>query len=374
MAESVARRRIDKLRGRLAEPGEDKPDALLVTTAENRRYLSGFTGSAGALLVAAGQDGPARLLTDFRYVEQAAGQAPEYQVVRVTGSTWPVVAEQARELGLRRLGFESEDVTVDAYEQLGQAIGEQSPETRLVPTKGLVEGLRQVKDATEVEVIRRAVDIGDRAFEAVAAGLRPGVSEREVAWRLEVAMRERGADGLSFPTIVAAGPNGAMPHHRPSDHPIGPGEPVVIDMGCRLDGYCSDMTRTISLGEADPRFWEIYQIVLRAQQTCVAGLKAGLTGNQGDALARDVIAEAGHGDHFGHGTGHGVGLAIHENPRLSHTPAGAPVLPTGTVVTVEPGIYLPGWGGIRIEDMVVVGEARCQVLTTAHKSPVVGLG
>ena len=371
MNERAASARIDRLRHRLADLGEGAPDAFLVTNAENRRYLSGFTGSAGALLLSAGE---ARLLTDFRYVEQATGQAPEYEVLQFTGAIWPQVATQAKALGLRRLGFESEDVSVDAHEQLKQALAEQGAETALVPSKGLVEGLRQVKDAEEVDVIRRAVEIGDRAFERVAAGLRPGVTELEVAWRLEVAMREMGAEGLSFPIIVAAGPNGAMPHHRPTDRPIAAGEPVVIDMGCRVGGYCSDMTRTISLGSGDSRFWEIYEIVLEAQQTCVAGLKAGLTGNQGDALARDVIVKAGYGDHFGHGTGHGVGLAIHENPRLSPTAAGAPPLPLGTVVTAEPGIYLPGWGGVRIEDMVVVGEVRTQVLTTAHKSPIVELG
>jgi Xaa-Pro aminopeptidase len=370
MTEPPTSHRLEALRRRLAESGAAGPDAVLVTNADNRRYLSGFTGSAGSLLITAGA---ARLLTDFRYVEQATGQAPDFEVEQVTGSAWPAVAAQVRALGITRLGFEAEDLTVDAYDQLKDAVGQAAP-AALLPLKGLVEDLRQVKDGREVETIRRAVEIGDRAFEAVAAGLRPGVTEREVAWRLEVAMREMGADGLSFPIIVAAGPNGAMPHHRPDDRPIGAGEPVVIDMGCRLGGYCSDMTRTISIGSADARFWEIYEIVLRAQQTCIGGLKAGMTGTQGDALARDVIAAAGHGDRFGHGTGHGVGLAIHESPRLSPTAAGAAALPERTVVTVEPGIYLPGWGGVRIEDMVVVGQDRCLVLTTAHKSPVVATG
>jgi Xaa-Pro aminopeptidase len=371
MSKNPASARLSHFRARLAAGGESGPDAFLVSNGENRRYLSGFTGSAGTLLVTAGA---ARLLTDFRYVEQATAQAPDFEVILVTGAPWPTVAEQASALGVRRLGFESHDLTVDAFEQLQDALKEKAAQTSAVPLKGLVEGLRQVKDEAEVDVIRRAVEIGDRAFERVAAGLRPGVTEQEVAWRLEVAMREMGAEGLSFPTIVASGPNGAMPHHRPGDRAVGPGEPVVIDMGCRVEGYCSDMTRTICLGEPDPQFWEVYEIVLRAQQACIGGLKAGLTGNQGDALARDVIVKAGHGEHFGHGTGHGVGLAIHEDPRLTPTPAGAAALPVGAVVTVEPGIYLPGWGGIRIEDMVVVGEARTLVLTTAHKSPIVGIG
>jgi Xaa-Pro aminopeptidase len=367
MTEPATRVRLDRLRQRLAGP---TLDAVLITTADNRRYLSGFTGSAGTLLIGTAT---ARLLTDFRYVEQASSQSPDFEVVQTVGAGWSTVAERAALDGVQRLGFESEDVTVDAYEQLRAALAEAGPSIELVPLKGFVETLRQVKDMAEVEILRRAVEIGDRAFERVAAGLRPGVTEREVAWRLEVAMREHGAEGLSFPIIVAAGPNGAMPHHRPDDRPIAAGEPVVIDMGCRVDGYCSDMTRTVVLGRPDARFWEIYNLVLRAQQTCVAGLKAGMTGNQGDALARDVIAAAGHGDHFGHGTGHGVGLAIHESPRLTFTAGGASPLPVQTVVTVEPGVYLPGWGGVRIEDMVVVGEARCQVLTTAHKFPVVEL-
>ena len=222
----------------------------------------------------------------------------------------------------------------------------------------------------ELEVIRRAVYIADRAFEAVAARLRPGMTEREVAWRLEVEMRERGADELSFPIIVASGPNGAKPHHRASDRPIQPGEPIVIDMGCRVDGYCSDMTRTITLGEPDGRFWEIYQVVLRAQQTCEDGLRAGMLGKDGDALARDVISGAGYGEQFGHGTGHGVGLLIHEAPYLSRTRGETPLV-EHAVVTVEPGIDRPGWGGVRIEDMVVIGAKGCQILTTAHKFPVI---
>ncbi|MGH2352984.1 MAG: aminopeptidase P family protein [Chloroflexota bacterium] len=386
--------RLAAIRRRLGEvEGQPPLDAVLVTDGDNRRYLSGFTGSAGLLLITAEA---ARLLTDFRYVEQAAAQAPEYEIVKIEGQPWPTVAEQINTLANHRLGFESEDLTVDGHLRLQEALKKSgSPKSHvpsqvpsqnvdfelgtgdvgldLVPLRGFVEHVRQVKDAAEIEVIRRAVEVADRAFERVAAGLTPGVSEREVAWRLEVAMREAGADGLSFPIIVAAGPNGAMPHHHPDDRPIQAGEPIVIDMGCRLDGYCSDMTRTIVLGEPDARFWEIYGLVLRAQQTCEDGLKAGMTGTAGDALARDAIVAAGHKDHFGHGTGHGVGLAVHEQPRLTYTQLGEAPVPEGAVVTVEPGIYLPGWGGVRIEDMVVVGQSRCLVLTTAHKFPVVTL-
>jgi len=344
-------------------------DGLLITSAQNRRYASGFTGSAGQLLIT--RDA-ALLLTDFRYVEQARGQAPDFEVVKTEGHAWPYVAEQAARLGVRHLGFEAEDLSVDAHLRLREAAREKHPALELVPLRGFGDTLRLVKDAAEVTVIRRAVEIADRALEQVGATLRPGVSERRVAWLLEAHMREHGADAVSFPIIVAAGPNGAMPHHRPSDRSIRAGEPIIIDMGCIVDGYCSDMTRTLVLGEPDATFWQIYRTVLRAQQTCEDGLKAGMLAKDGDKLARDVIEAAGHADHFGHGTGHGVGLLIHENPFLSKT-RGDLEVPEGAVVTVEPGIYLQGWGGVRIEDMVVVGRDRCQVLTTAHKFPVVEL-
>ena len=362
--------RLEALRRRIGEVSRETPvEALLVSNGENRRYVSGFTGSAGLLLVT---ERDALLLTDFRYVEQAKGQAPDFEIVKIEGLPWPVVAEQAQRLGIGALGFESEDLTVDAHLRLQEALKEKAPQTQTVPLRGVVEALRVAKQAGEIALIRKAVEIADRAFETVAAGLRPGVTEREVAWRLEVQMRERGADALAFPTIVAAGPNGAMPHHRPSDRLIQPGDPIVIDMGCRLDGYHSDMTRTIVLGDPDDHFWPIYRTVLRAQQACEDGLKAGMLGKDGDKLARDVIEAAGHGDDFGHGTGHGVGLQVHENPYFSRT-RGEMTVPEGAVMTVEPGIYLPGWGGVRIEDMIVVGAARSLILTTAHKFPIVEL-
>ena len=360
--------RLDTARRAIAEY-EAALDGVLVTDGDNRRYISGFMGSAGQLLITADA---ALLLTDFRYVEQAGAQAPGFKVVKTEGHAWPFVAEQAARLGIRRLGFEAEHLTFDMHARLVEALHEKSPATELTPLRGFVETTRQIKDPAEIAQIRRAVLVADRAFERVAAQLEPGVTEREVAWRLEVAMREAGAEGLSFPIIVASGPNGAMPHHRAGEREIQAGETITIDMGCRLDGYCSDLTRTVVLGQPDARFWEIHAIVLRAQQTCEDGLKAGVMGTDGDLLARNVIQQAGFGEYFGHGTGHGVGLAVHENPYLSPS-RGDMVIQNGTVVTVEPGIYLPGWGGIRIEDMVVVGQDRCHVLTTAHKNPVIPL-
>jgi Xaa-Pro aminopeptidase len=310
------------------------------------------------------------LLTDFRYVEQGTAQAQGFEIVKTEGHPWPEIAKQVTRLGARRVGFEAENVTFDQYERIKAALADEGSKAELAPLRGFVEASRQIKDSYEIAKLRRAVLIGDRAIEKVAAALRPGITERDVAWRLEVAMREAGADGLSFPIIVAAGPNGAMPHHRPGDRPIRAGEPVVIDMGCKLGGYCSDLTRTFTIGEPDAQFWTVYQTVLAAQHACEDEVLAGMLGKDADLLARNVIEKAGHLDHFGHGTGHGVGLAIHENPYLSPSRGDMPLL-EGTVVTVEPGIYIPGWGGVRIEDMIVVGRDRCQILTTAHKMPVV---
>jgi Xaa-Pro aminopeptidase len=361
-------RRLAAARERLSGAAETGTlDGVLISDGENRRYLSGFTGSAGFLLVT---PNAAVLLTDFRYLEQAALEAPAFAVLKTEGPAWPGIAEAATARGVRRLGFEAEHLTVDGHLRLAEALGKTGREVELVPLRGFIEVMRHQKDAAEIEAIRRAVDVADRAFEAVFREAVPGVSERELAWQLEVAMRARGAEAVSFPIIVAAGPAGAMPHHRPSGRRIEAGEPVVIDMGCRLNGYCSDVSRTIVFGEPDAQFWRIYRTVLRAQQTCEDGLRAGMLGKDGDALARGVIEAAGYGTLFGHGTGHGVGLLVHEQPYLSQT-RGDVELRERAIVTVEPGIYLPGWGGVRIEDMVVIGPARCQVLTTAHKVPVV---
>ena len=357
--------RVGRLREKLRTEG---CDAVLITQSDNRRYVTGFTGTAGAVLITASA---ARLLTDFRYIEQATQQAPEFEVVKIQ-KMHEGVAEQAEELGLSSLAFESEDMTVKQHTELSEALSEADSQVELQPVTDWVEASRASKDDNEIAALRRVVLIGDRTMEDVALKMRPGMTEREVAWQLEVGMRERGADGLSFDIIVAAGPNGAMPHHHPTDRPLQAGEPIVIDMGARLDGYCSDLTRTFVLGEPDERFWEVYTTVLRAQQTCEMSLKAGLNGVEADELAREVIEAAGYGDQFGHGTGHGVGLAIHEAPRLSPIASDDP-FPEGCVVTVEPGIYLPDWGGVRIEDMVVVGADGIEVLTSAHKQPTVPL-
>lgn len=350
--------------------------ALLITAAANRRYISGFSGSFGALLVSADA---ALIFTDSRYRLRAAHEAPAFALREITPDM-PLprlVAAAAAELGLTQIGFEAAHISVAAHTTLNNALRKQAgaaPPPELQPVEGLVETLREVKDAAELALLRRAIAVTDAAFAAVAPHLHPEMTEREAAWRLEAAMREGGADGLAFPIIVAAGPNAAAPHAIPGAAPLGAGRPIIIDMGARLDGYHADMTRTIVLGEPDGQFRAIYTVVLEAQQHAIAGLRAGLTGAEADALARECIAAAGYGDRFGHGTGHGVGLDIHEGPSLRRRPSHQPDAPdttprlrAGNVTSVEPGIYLEGWGGVRIEDLVLIGETGCEVLTGTPK-------
>lgn len=353
--------RLERIRVRLSDEGLDW---LLVSGPENRRYLSGFTGSSGYLLISQEE---ALLATDFRYFQQVQEQAPAYTLAKMQGGTVESLASilQQHVAEGARLGFEAEHLTVALYEKLRGAVGA----AQWVPTQGLVENLRAVKEPGEIQAIRRAVALADEVLEAILPTLRPGMTEKEVAWRLESAMRERGAEKVSFDLIVASGPNGAKPHAVTSDRPLGKGEPIVIDMGCVVDGYCSDLTRTIVLGEPDGRFRDLYDLVLRAQRAAEEGIRPGMTGREADALAREVIDAAGYKEEFGHSLGHGVGLEVHELPRLSAL-AEEP-LQEGMVFTVEPGVYIPGWGGIRIEDMAVLQRDGVEVLTACTKDPVV---
>ena len=352
--------RLDRL---VAQLPEREVDALLISAPENRRYLSGFTGSAGYLFITPER---AVLVTDSRYTEQATNQAPDFQVKQVRGG-WDWLLEQLKETGVKRVGFESRDMTVATYNSLVGAVKDDSAlgQVSMVATAEIPEEGRVFKDQRELALLQRAIDASDAAMEAVCPTITAGMTEREVAWRMEMAMRDFGADGISFDTIVAAGPNGAMAHHRPSDRAIQEGEPIVIDMGAIVEGYCSDITRTVVVGEPDETFNKIYDIVLGAQLTAINMVKPGMTGEDCDDLSRAVIAEAGYGDNFGHSLGHGVGLAVHENPRVS--PRSPDKLEPSMVFTVEPGIYLTGWGGIRIEDIVVLGDDGAKVLSKAGK-------
>jgi Xaa-Pro aminopeptidase len=343
-------------------------DALLVTKLANVRYLTGFTGSAAMLLIAAAD---ALFVTDGRYTEQSHEQLSAAGVAAGAGGDVRIdigltaAAQQALLAGAVRAGSRLglEDHSVTWADQRGFA--ETFAGVELVPAGALVEDLRRVKDAGEIDRIRRACAIGDEAFQALLPRLAAGITERQFALELEFAMRERGASGNSFDPIIAAGPNGAKPHARPSDRVIGRNELVVCDFGCIVDGYCSDMTRTVSIGDPGADARRLYDVVLTSQQAGRARVAAEVPCADIDRASRDVIADAGWADAFSHSTGHGVGLEIHEAPRVAAT--ARDTLVVSDVVTVEPGVYLPGIGGVRIEDTVVVDAAGSEPLTLTPK-------
>jgi Xaa-Pro aminopeptidase len=351
--------RIDSLRRRL---DQSELDAVLISQAENRRYLSGFTGSAGFLLISQER---ALLATDFRYIEQAQDEAPAFEIVRIQGASSSWFPPLPADLGVRRLGFETKDLSFGTYTELASALSESGSEAALVPAGELVEALRAVKDEEELRHLEAAAALADAALAEVLPGIESGISEKEVAWRLEISLRQHGSEPLPFEIIVASGPNSALPHARPTDRTIRDSEPVVMDFGAKVNGYCSDMTRTVCMGKEDSTFSRVYDIVLGAQLTALATLQVGLTGEQADQLGRTAIAQAGYEENFGHSLGHGVGLAAHEEPRLGSNSTS--ILADHMVFTIEPGIYIPGWGGVRIEDTVVLEEGKLRQLTTAGK-------
>lgn len=326
-------------------------DALLVSDLVNVRYLSGFTGSNAALLILAEGETPV-LATDGRYRTQAAEQALGAEIV-IERACGPHLAGRAAEAGVRKLGFESHVVTVDGFAALSRAAGERC---ELVPAGGTVESLREVKDAGEIALLRLACEAADAALKDLVeqGGLRTGRTEKEVRRELEALMLDHGADGPSFETIVATGPNSAIPHHRPTDAVLGAGDFVKIDFGALVCGYHSDMTRTFVLAPIAQWQHDIYDLVAAAQRAGTAALAPGVSLSSVDAASRQVISDAGYAENFGHGLGHGVGLQIHEAPGINAAAAGT--LLAGSAVTVEPGVYLPDRGGVRIEDTLVVTD------------------
>jgi len=352
--------RLSQLREKLVQ---QEIDAIFVSQPDNRRYLSGFDGSAGYLLIT-GKD--AIIATDFRYIEQVKQQSPDYRVFQISGDMANWFSELVVDLRGRKLGFELQHMSLAMYRQVGDIIKRVAPPPRLVPLEGLVESLRAIKEAEEIEVIAQAADISDRAFRHVEENIKAGMTEIEVAWEVERFMREHGSQAVPFDVIVASGPNAALPHARPSERAIQKGEPVLMDIGARVHGYASDLTRTICLGEPDNDFKKVYDIVLGAQLAALELIKEGMTGEQADDLARTVIVEAGYAEAFGHALGHGVGLVAHEAPRLG--PGSSEKLASGMVFTIEPGIYLPGWGGVRIEDLVVPENGQLRILSKARKT------
>jgi len=352
-------KRLRKLRTSIAERGLD---ALLLSQPENLRYLSGFTGSSGWLLIS-GQD--AILVTDFRYVEQAKGESPDFEIIQTKQELHHWLPDLVSDLGWHKLGFEANFISYDSSRKLSEAIKTKQVNLELVPTTGIVEQLRSIKEPEELGFITKAVELADAAFEQAKGIIRPGITEKEAAWEIEKFLRQEGSEGIPFEIIVASGPNSALPHARPTEKIICPGEPVLIDMGARISGYCSDFSRTLFLGETDKSLQEIYNIVLKAQTAAIEGIESGMDASQADQLARSVVEQAGYGEAFGHNLGHGVGLAVHEFPTLG--PSSSDSLADGMVFTIEPGIYLAGQGGVRIEDMVVLENGKAKVLSKAKR-------
>lgn len=346
---------------------DEEVGAMIVVNPSNRRYLSNFTGSAGLLYIS---EKTQALLTDFRYIEQASSQCPDFEILNHQSKGMVGLLKELMDKDqVKKVAIESDSVTYTQY--LGYEVGFDDIEIK--GTQSLVERLREVKDADEINNIRRAEAIGDIAFTHIISFIKDryldGVTENEIALELETTMRKHGASGTSFSSIVASGAKSSLPHAVPGDKILENGDFVVMDFGCIYNGYCSDMTRTIVVGEPSDKHLDIYNTVLLANEEAIKAIKPGKTGKEIDDVARKIISDKGYGDYFGHGLGHSVGLDIHEEPRLS--PAGDSKLEVGMAVTVEPGIYIPDFGGVRIEDLVVVREDGIENLTFSPKELIV---
>ncbi len=355
-------RRLARLRTLL---DEFELSGILVTTPPNRFYLSGFLSEddGGRPTAALMVDGvSATLFTSSTNVEWARGSASGVRVEQWSRPWPPFIAGAIRDHGWQRVGFEDQSLSVSDFRELSQAL---SDAVQLVTLGGLVDGLRRTKDDVERVQMAKVIELTDAAFAEAVPDLRAGMTERDLAWRIDRAIRDLGGEGSAFPTIVASGPNAARPHHHPTTRRIEPGEPVIVDMGARLDGYNGDLTRTIWLGQASAKLEEMYEIVMRANRAAWNEVRAGVRGKTVHEAAASVISHAGYGENYLHGTGHGLGILVHEAPSSNAT--SDDVLEPGNVMTIEPGIYLPGWGGVRIEDVGVVEETGFRRLTGAAK-------
>lgn len=367
---SIEEQRIERLREALQE---QRLDAMLVSHPTNRRYITGFTAedmppdeSAGHLLITS--DG-AVLVTGSVNVTQARTQAPHVEVISRTGTWARAIAPLIIEHDVHRVGYEPMAILEGVFSGIVEAIQDKGVRVEWVPVGGTVEALRLSKDPHEIELLKQAFAITCDAFNAVQPTIAAGDTEHEIAWRLHTAMVERGAEGLAFPIIVAAGANAARPHHEPGETVIAAGQPIVIDMGARYAGYCADLTRTVWVGKPDEKLTEIYPIVASAVEQVFEHAHPGKTGKELDAVARDYIDQRGYGDAFSHGLGHGVGLRVHEAPSASRT--SEDVLAPGQTLTIEPGIYLEEWGGVRVEDVILFTDAGYEILTgTAKKASI----
>jgi Xaa-Pro aminopeptidase len=345
-------------------------DTFMVLSEENRRYLSGFRGhdtqfdeSAGALFIS---EAGLILATDSRYEEQALNEAPLYEIICCKEGLAKQIPSIINKLGTKRLGFESVRISYFEYMKMLDEIKSSGINVDITETENIVETFRSVKDENEIKSIKDALSIAESVYIRILDLIRPGITEKEAAWLIEKGMREAGAESASFPTIVASGPNSALPHAIPSDRAIKEGEPILFDWGARLNGYCSDISRTIFIGKPDDQFIKIYNTVLDAQNKAIDAIRPGISSRSVDETARNHIESMGFGKRFGHGLGHGTGLSVHEQPRLS--PHRDSDLESGMVFTVEPGIYIPGWGGVRLENMVVVRDGNAELLNSLDSS------
>ena len=336
-------------------------DALLITSGKNRQYITCFSGSAGVAVVT---EDKAVFITDFRYTEQAAKQCEGFDIVQHKGGLVDEIANVVKDLGIEKLGFEQDHVTFSAYLNYKTSI-----KTDLVPVSGVIEKLRLIKSEQEIKILKEATQIADAAFEHILTYIKPGLTELDVSNELEFFMRKQGAVSSSFDIIVASGYRSALPHGVASDKVIEKGEFVTLDFGAYYKGYNSDITRTLAVGEPSDELKTIYDTVLEAQLRGMRGIKAGITGREADALTRDYITEKGYGEYFGHSTGHGLGMEVHEGPSLSVK--SDTVLEPGMIVTVEPGIYVAGLGGVRIEDDTIVTETGNETLSFSTKELII---
>ncbi|QDI89857.1 aminopeptidase P family protein [Salicibibacter halophilus] len=347
--------RLELVRTQLEQEGID---ALLVESQTNRRYITNFTGTAGAALITARE---AFFVTDFRYVEQAKNQCEGFTVVQHEDGISKEINKLLEAENAASVGFEKAHTTYEKYDFYQEAFA-----AKLVPVAGMIENLRLFKSIDELKTMQKAAEIADAAFEHIVTYIKPGVREREIANELEFYMRHLGAESSSFDIIVASGERGARPHGVASHKQVEKGDMITMDFGAYYEGYCSDITRTVAVGEPSDEMHHVYDTVLKAQLKSLEQIKAGMTGVEADAIARDYIYAEGYEGYFGHGLGHGLGMDVHEEPRLS--PKGNLQLEAGMVVTVEPGIYLPGKGGVRIEDDILITEDGNERLTLSEKT------
>jgi Xaa-Pro aminopeptidase len=337
-------------------------DGILISRPENRTYLSGFKGSDGWLIIS---EKSACIAVDSRYTIQAKKEAPEFEVIHIKGELQSWLPDMVSGLGITKLGFEASDISFASFQKLRDSLAEGKCKANLISTANVVESLRSIKDREEIAYILRAAQIADATMKHAQSIIEVGKTERYIAWELEKYLREEGSQAIPFEIIVASGPNSALPHAQPTERTIQESDPIVIDMGARTNGYCSDITRTYCINENDSMYVKIYDTVLAAQLAAINLIVPGASGHDADLFARTVIEKAGYGENFGHGLGHGVGLNVHEAPRLG--PRSTDVLSEEMVFTIEPGIYIPEWGGVRIEDTVMFNNGKILSLTRANK-------